>query len=206
LRRHAGDLSEGIAAGDQAPGRLAPLVERYEGALAARRHPPLLLICALSLDFLVAHPFEIGSGRMTRLLVIHELLRHDYEVARYISLERRILDTTSEHDAALQASREPDGRLDPLPWARYLLSTVAAAYAELEARLAADGELLGMSKRDQARSYVLAHAPQRFPLAQMDIALPDISRATVRDALQQLCREGRLRVDAGPSAMWERIG
>ena len=83
-------IFETVPAGVPTERQLAELVARYEKALTEARVPPLLLIAALVLDFLAIHPFEEGNGRVARLLTTHELLRHGYGVARYVSLEQRI--------------------------------------------------------------------------------------------------------------------
>ena len=53
----------------------------------------LILVALYVLDFLCIHPFSDGNGRMVRLLTVLLLYREDYEVARYISLERLIEQT-----------------------------------------------------------------------------------------------------------------
>ena len=56
----------------------------------------------------------------------------------------------------------------------------------------------------QARNYILTQAPRRFRFAQIADALPDISQATIRDALEELRTQGVLTVGRGRSAVWER--
>jgi Fic family protein len=51
---------------------------------------PVILIALYVLDFLCIHPFLDGNGRMVRLLTVLLLYNEEYEVARYISLERLI--------------------------------------------------------------------------------------------------------------------
>ena len=65
-------------------------------------------------------------------------------------------------------------------------------------RVAAGTELVGATKEEQARNYVLTQAPRSFRLSQIVDALPDISQATIRNALDRLKAEGRLAV--GPRA------
>jgi Fic family protein len=48
------------------------------------------LVALYVLDFLCIHPFSDGNGRMVRLLTVLLLHREDYEVARYVALERLI--------------------------------------------------------------------------------------------------------------------
>lgn len=199
-------IFETVPAGEQSRWHITELVDRYEHALTDRIVPPLLLICALVLDFLAVHPFEEGNGRVARLLTTNELLRHDFGVAQYVSLEQRIFDSKNSYYVALRESqsRWHDGEHDLTPWSGYLLRIIEDAYCDFEQRVAAGTQLTGATKREQARNYILSQAPRRFRLAQIADALPDISQATIRDALEELRAEEQLTVGRGRSAMWER--
>lgn len=200
-------IFETVPAGVQTDQRLAELVARYGDALDDGRVPPLLLIAALVLDFLAIHPFEEGNGRVARLLTTNELLRHGYGVARYVSLEQRIFDSKNSYYVALRQSQAGwhEEVHDLTPWILYLLRTVEDAYADFERQVAAGTHLVGATKRAQARNYILTQAPRRFRLAQIRDALPDVSQATIRDALEELRAEGALTVGRGRSATWERL-
>lgn len=200
-------IFETVPAGQPTQRHLTELVERYEQAVAEGRVPPLLLLAALVLDLLAIHPFEEGNGRVARLLTTNELLRHGYGVARYVSIEQRVLDSKSSYYVALRESQADwhDGRHDLRPWTGYLLRILQDAYADFEQRVAAGIELVGGTKREQVRNYVLRQAPRRFRLAQVADALPDISTPTIRDALDDLRADGLLTVGRGRSAMWEQV-
>jgi len=195
-----------VPAGGETERQLVELVARYEQALDDARVPPVLLLAALILDFLAIHPFQDGNGRVARLLTANELLRHGFGVTRYVSIEQRIFETKHSYYAALRASQAGwhDGAHDPWPWIGYLLRVLADAYDDFEARVAAGTELVGATKEEQARNYILTQAPRSFRLAQIVDALPDISQATIRNALDRLKLEGRLAVGRGRSASWTR--
>jgi Fic family protein len=197
-----------VPAGAATERQLGELVERYEAAVAKGQLPPLLLLAALVLDFLAIHPFQDGNGRVARLLTTNELLRHGYGVARYVSIEQRILESKHSYYAALRASQTDwhDGRHDVWPWTGYLLRVLADAYDDFARRVAAGTELVGATKEEQARNYILTLAPRSFRFPQIVDALPDISQATIRNALDRLKAEGLLSVGRGRSAAWTRIG
>jgi Fic family protein len=200
-------IFETVAAGEPTRRALTELVERYEDAVAEGRVPPLLLVSALILDFLAIHPFEDGNGRVARLLTTNELLRHGFGVVRYVSLEQRIFDSKNSYYLALRESQSGwhSAKHDLGPWMMYLLRVIDDAYSDFEERVAAGTDLIGATKHEQAANYILSHAPRRFRLAQVSDALPDISEATIRNALEDLRAQGRLRVGRGRTAMWERI-
>ncbi len=68
----------------------ADLLQRYDAALAERRHHPVLLTGLLVLDLLTIHPFEDGNGRVARALTNALLDGAGYGVGRYVSIEQLI--------------------------------------------------------------------------------------------------------------------
>lgn len=195
-----------VPAGPETERQLTELVERYEASLAQGELPPLLLLAAFALDLLAIHPFQDGNGRVARLLTANELLRHGYGVTRYVAIEQRIFESRNSYYAALRASQMGwhEGRHDPWPWTGYLLRVLADAYGDFAARVAAGTELVGATKEAQARNYILTQAPRSFRFAQIVDALPDISQATIRNALDALKAEGLLSAGRGRGASWTR--
>jgi Fic family protein len=196
-----------VTAGPRTESHLAELVARYEQALADPALPRLLLVAALVLDFLAIHPFQDGNGRVARLLTTSELLRHGYGVARYVSIEQRIFESKHSYYAALRSSQASwhRGRHDLWPWTGYLLRILEDAYTDFADRVAAGIELTGLTKEEQVRAYVLTQAPRSFRLSQIADALPDISHATIRNALEGLRSDGQLDASRGRSATWTRL-
>jgi Fic family protein len=195
-----------VPAGEETERQLAELVRRYEAAIDADEVHPLVLVSALVLDFLSIHPFVDGNGRVARLLTTQELLRHGYGVARYVSLEQRIFDARSSYYETLQESQRGwhDGTHDIWPWTGFLLRLIADAYADLEARVVAQRTPAGSTKEAQAREYILRHGPATFRWADLVAALPDISPASLRNALAALKAEGAVSSGLGRSAVWVR--
>jgi Fic family protein len=197
-----------VPAGEETERQLAELVARYEAAVDADVVHPLVLVAALVLDFLSIHPFVDGNGRVARLLTTRELLRHGYGVARYVSLEQRIFDAQSSYYETLQESQRGwhEGIHDIWPWTGFLLRLIADAYADLELRVGAQRTAAGSTKEAQAREYILRHGPATFRWADLVAALPDISPASLRNALAALKAEGAVTSGLGRSAVWERRG
>ncbi len=200
-------IFETVPAGNQTERHLDELVARYEAAIADPAVPGLLAVCALILDFLAVHPFQDGNGRIARLLTTHELLRGGWGVARFVSLEQRIYESKNTYYAALRASQAQwhEADHDLWPWTRYLLQVIADGYEDFERKVAAGTKLVGQTKHEQARNYILTQAPRTFRLAQVIDALPDISPDTIRNAADELKSNGVLQVGRGRSAVWTRI-
>lgn len=195
------------SAGAQTEWHVAELVARYETAVADGRTPPVALVALLVLDFLAIHPFQDGNGRIARLLTTCELLRHGYGVARYASLEQRIFESRNSYYEALRTSQRGwhESEHDVWPWTLYLLRIIDDAYGDLEARVVAARALTGATKVQQVRHHVLEQARAEFRFVDIVAALPDISPATIRKALNELAREGAVRPGRGRSATWRRL-
>jgi Fic family protein len=195
-----------VPAGEETERQLVELVDRYEHAIDADVVHPLVLVSALVLDLLSIHPFVDGNGRVARLLTTQELLRHGYRVARYVSLEQRIFDAQWSYYQTLQESQRGwhDGAHDLWPWTGFLLRLIADAYAELERRVIGQRGPAGATKEAQAREYILRHGPATFRWADLVAALPDISHASLRNALAALKAEGAVSSGLGRSAVWVR--
>ncbi len=182
------------------------LFERYRVAQADQAAHPLVLLSAFIVDLLAIHPVIDGNGRLARLLTAHELLRFDYGVVRYVSIEQRIFETKNAYYAALYESQVGwhEGAHSIWPWTEYLLRVLAEAYDDFESRAAAAGS--GQTKQERVRDYVLRAGPPRFRFRELKAAQPDISDPTLRLVLNQLRDQGRLRTEGrGAGATWVRV-
>jgi len=181
------------------------LIGRYQQAVAAGEHHPVLLSGLFVLDLLVIHPFEDGNGRVARLLTGAMLSEHGYTVGRYVSLEQAIAESADAYYQALPDSTRGwhEGTADPWPWLGYFTSVLAGAYAVFADRAAA-ARTPG-TKQHRVREHILRHVPATFRLAEIRAAMPGVSDQTIRLVLEQLRKEGRVRADGtGRSATWTR--
>lgn len=181
------------------------LIERYQDAVAAGEHHPVLLSGLFILDLLVIHPVEDGNGRVARLLTGAMLSEHDYTVGRYVSLEQAIAESADAYYRALLDSTHGwhEDTVNPWPWLGYFTSVIAGAYAVFADRAAA-AHTPG-TKQQRVREHILRHAPVTFRLADIRTAVPGVSDQTIRLVLEQLKNEGRVRADGtGRAATWTR--
>ena len=97
---------------------------------------PLIAIPVFIHDFLCIHPFNDGNGRMSRLLTSLLLYRCGFYVGRYISLEAKIAKNKDLYYSALRESQSGwhEGTEDAVPFIKYILGTVLAAYKDFEDR------------------------------------------------------------------------
>ena len=118
------------------PEALDRICEEYNRVIGNNELEPLIAIPVFIHDFLCIHPFNDGNGRMSRLLTTLLLYRNGFYVGKYISLEAKIAKHKDLYYDALGASQHGwiEGNDDPVPFIKYLLSTILAAYKDFEDR------------------------------------------------------------------------
>ena len=106
---------------------------------------------------------------------------------------------------ALRASSQDwhEGQHSLIPWWEYFVGVMLVkAYREFEDRVGATGAKRG-AKRDMIRD-VVSRLPNAFRYADLERALPAVSRPTIARALRELGAEGVVRcVGRGRDATWE---
>jgi Fic family protein len=187
-------------------GAMKEMFLAYNHVLDQRLVTPLVALAALVLDFTCIHPFRDGNGRVSRLLFLLGLYHHDFQVGRYISLERVVEQTKEEYYATLKQSSASwhEGRHDPLPWLTYLLSALRIAYRELEERAQRARPKRG-SKTDLVE-VALESVDGAFGIADIERQCPSVGRDLIRRVMNRFRDEGRLTMLArGRDARWERV-
>ena len=176
----------------ETPEAMDSLCNVFQEALSNTELDPLVLIPMFILDFLCIHPFNDGNGRMSRLLTLLLLYRSGYVVGKYVSIERLIADSKDTYYEVLQESSTGwhEGENDYLPFVRYMLGIVIAAYREFTSRV----EILitkGLSKPGRVRQ-IIRNTTGRITKSQIMEQCPDISQKTVERALKELMENGEI--------------
>lgn len=187
------------------PAMMADLVEGYRRAIDQGQEP-LIAIPLAVLDFLAIHPFSDGNGRTGRLLALMLLYQAEYEVGRYISLERIVEESKETYYEALERSSVGwhEDAHDPLPWLRYFWGMLIAACKEFEERVGTIRTGKG-AKSDVVEEAVARHIGA-FSISDIEVESPGVSRDWVRLVLRRLRDEGRIRlVGKGRGAKWVKV-
>lgn len=176
------------------PGAMEDLVGLFGEALHAGREP-LVAVPLAVLDFLCVHPFGDGNGRMARLLTLMLLYQHDYEVGRYISLERIFEQSKESYYETLEASSHGwhEGRHDPFPWLTYSWGVFLAAYREFEERVGTIRET-GRGAKTALVEAAVARRISPFRLTDIEAECPNVSRDMVRYVLRRMQARGELTI------------
>ena len=185
------------------------LCTRFNEAVEAGTYDPLLLMPMFVLDFLCIHPFNDGNGRLSRLLALLLLYRAGFIVGKYISIEMLIEKSKDSYYEALQESSENwhEGNNNYLPFVRYLLGVIIAAYREFSER----AEILleaGSSKTGRIRRLIRS-TTGKITKSELMAQCPDISQVTIQRALKELLDSGEiLKIGGGRYTSyiwnWER--
>ncbi|MBK6849282.1 MAG: Fic family protein [Proteobacteria bacterium] len=186
-------------------GAMKELFLAYNHVLDQRLVTPLVALAALILDFTCIHPFRDGNGRVSRLLFLLGLYHHDFQVGRYISLERVVEQTKEEYYATLKQSSASwhESKHDPLPWLTYLLSALRIAYRELEERASRARPQRG-EKTDLVES-VLENLRGTFGIGDVERLAPNVGRDMIRKVMNRWREAGKLEVlGRGRDARWKK--
>ena len=120
----------------ETPEALDKICEEFNRVIGNMEVEPLIAIPIFIHDFLCIHPFNDGNGRMSRLLTTLLLYRSGFYVGKYISLEAKIAKNKDLYYDALNQAQVGwhEGNEDNVPFIKYLLGTILAAYKDFEER------------------------------------------------------------------------
>ena len=176
----------------ETPEALDRICEEYNRVIGNLELEPLIAIPVFIHDFLCIHPFNDGNGRMSRMLTTLLLYRSGFYVGKYISLEAKIAGNKDLYYNALLASQNGwhEGEDDPVPFIKYLLGTVLAAYRDFEDRFA-----IVETKRSALEMVRLASRNKIGHFTKQDIRelCPSLSVSSVEGALRKLVASGELK-------------
>ena len=189
----------------ETPDALDRICEEYDRVIGNLELEPLIAIPVFIHDFLCIHPFNDGNGRMSRLLTTLLLYRSGFQVGRYVSLEAKIAKDKDLYYQALGASQHGwhAGDDDAVPFIKYLLGTILAAYRDFGDRFA-----LVEQKRSALETVRLATQQKLGRFTKQDVRdlCPALSLSSVEGALRQLVADGELRREGkGKNTKYLRI-
>ena len=189
----------------ETPEALDAICDEYDRVIGNMELEPLIAIPVFIHDFICIHPFNDGNGRMSRLLTTLLLYRSGFSVGKYISLEAKIADNEDLYYEALRASQDGwlDGNEDPVPFIKYLLGTILAAYKDFGERFS-----LVEDKKPALETVRLATQNKIGRFTKQDIRdlCPSLSISSIEGSLRKLVELGEIRREGiGKSTVYYRI-
>lgn len=174
------------------PEALDKICEEYSRVIGNLEAEPLVAISVFIHDFLCIHPFNDGNGRMSRLLTTLLLYRSGFYVGKYISLEAKIARNKDLYYEALARSQTGwhEGTEDAVPFIKYLLGTILAAYKDFEERFALVETKLPAV--EMVRRATLSKIG-RFTKQDIREFCPSLSVSSIEGGLRKLVASGELK-------------
>ena len=176
----------------ETPEALEKICAEYNRVIGNFEIEPLIVIPIFIHDFLCIHPFNDGNGRMSRLLTTLLLYQSGFYVGKYISLEAKIAKNKDLYYDVLGQSQDGwhRGTDDPVPFIKYLLGTILAAYKDFEDRFSIVEEKLPAV--DMVRKAVL-NKIGKFTKQDIRELCPSLSVSSVEGSLKKLVNAGELK-------------
>ena len=189
----------------ETPEALDRLCEEYNYVIGNGVLEPLLAIPIFIHDFLCIHPFNDGNGRMSRLLTTLLLYRSGFYIGKYISLESLIAKNKDLYYEALFDSQQRwhEGEDDPLPFIKYMLGIIIAAYRDFEDRFS-----IVETKRPALDMVRMASQNKIGRFTKQDIRelCPSLSLSSIEGSLRKLVESGELKREGqGKNTFYYRL-
>lgn len=169
----------------ETPEALDKICDEYNRVIGNMEVEPLIVIPIFIHDFLCIHPFNDGNGRMSRLLTTLLLYRNGFYVGKYISLEAKIAKNKDLYYNALSQAQHGwhEGTEDVVPFIKYLLGTILAAYKDFEDRFSlVETKLPALEMVRQASMYKIG----RFNKQDIRELCPTLSNSSIEKAFRDL--------------------
>ena len=189
----------------ETPGALDLICDEYNRVIGNFEVEPIIMIPIFIHDFLCIHPFNDGNGRLSRLLTTLLLYKNGFYVGRYISLESLIArDKAAYYEALNKAGVNwHDGNEDIVPFIKYLLGIILAAYKAFDDRFSiVENKLSAVEMVRKAISQKIG----RFSKQDIRELCPSLSISSIEGSLRKLVEEGELRREGvGRSTKYIRL-
>ena len=189
----------------ETPEALDKICEEYNRIIGNMEVEPLIAIPVFIHDFLCIHPFNDGNGRMSRLLTTLLLYRNGFYVGKYISLESKIAQNKDLYYHSLAESQTGwhEETENALPFIKYILGTILAAYKDFEDRVAlVETKLSSLEMVRRASKNKIG----RFTKQDIREFCPTLSDSSIESALRKLVTAGELKKEGrGKSTCYFRL-
>ncbi|MBE6812339.1 MAG: Fic family protein [Ruminococcaceae bacterium] len=183
----------------ETPEALDKICDEYNRVIGNMELEPLIAIPIFIHDFLCIHPFNDGNGRMSRLLTTMLLYQSGFHVGKYISLEAKIAKNKDLYYDALGRAQHGwhEANEDAVPFIKYLLGTILAAYKDFSDRFSIVEE-----KRPAVETVRKATQSRIGRFTKQDILdlCPSLSLSSVEGALRKMVASGELKREGNGKA------
>ena len=189
----------------ETPEALERICEEYNRVIGNFDLEPLIAIPVFIHDFLCIHPFNDGNGRMSRLLTTLLLYQNGFYVGKYISIEAKIAKNKDLYYDALNRCQDGwhEGNEDAMPFIKYLLGIILAAYRDFEDRFSiVEEKLPAIDMVRKATNQKIG----KFTKQDIRELCPSLSISSIEGSLRKMVESGELkRSGPGKSTYYVRM-
>lgn len=189
----------------ETPEALDRICEEYNRVIGNMELEPLIAIPVFIHDFLCIHPFNDGNGRMSRLLTTLLMYQNGFYVGKYISIESKIAKDKDLYYSALAGSQTGwhEGTENVVPFIKYILGTILAAYKDFEDRMSLiETKLPALEMVRRASKNKIG----RFTKQDIRELCPPLSDSSIEGAFRKLTALGELKKEGkGKSTCYFRV-
>ncbi len=187
------------------PQALDKICEEYNKVIGNFELEPLIAIPIFIHDFLCIHPFNDGNGRMSRLLTTLLLYRSEFYVGKYVSLEAKIAKNKDLYYDALRNAQDGwhEGRENVIPFIKYILGIILAAYKDFDERFSIVEEKLPAIEMVRKATLIKIG---RFTKQDIRELCPSLSVSSMEGSLRKMVESGEIKREGkGKSTYYIRL-
>ncbi len=189
----------------ETPQALDKICEEYNKVIGNFELEPLIAIPIFIHDFLCIHPFNDGNGRMSRLLTTLLLYRSEFYVGKYVSLEAKIAKNKDLYYDALRNAQDGwhEGRENVIPFIKYILGIILAAYKDFDERFSIVEEKLPAIEMVRKATLIKIG---RFTKQDIRELCPSLSVSSMEGSLRKMVESGEIKREGkGKSTYYIRL-
>ena len=155
---------------------------------------PLITVATFIYEFLSIHPYQDGNGRLSRLLTTLLMMQQDYKFIQYVSFENIIETKKEEYYRALMDGQKNRYKKEELidKWILFFLDCMVTLIQRLEAKYETYNKLNKELNERQQNILKLIKKKKSISIKEIENALPDYSRNTLKKDVSYLTNEGLL--------------
>ena len=142
---------------------------------------PLIKVAVFVYEFLSIHPFQVGNGRLSRLLTALMLLKNGYTWISYESLEWEIESRKSHYDTILKGAQQNNQNRNVTAFLMFFLDCLYALQGKLTSKTEqAERPIKMLSQREQKMLLFIQHHPgfrSGEIASKLEMALPTVKKS-----------------------------
>ena len=172
---------------------MSNLIKEYNELKSGKECLPLVIIGGFIVHFLAIHPFRDGNGRLSRLLTLLLLLRHEYKWVQYTSHEKVIEDNKENYYVSLRETQSTFENDTPIyeKWINFFLKTVSIQAEFLNGKIIKDSPVTVMNDNEKLVYQIIETANE----CRISYILENstMSRDGLKDLLKRLVDKGLVK-------------